>query len=93
MAQIVERPPVAELEKRCRAARDVTEARHTQAISPKRTAFAAGLLAQGQTTLEVADVLAFTPRWVDAGAAHAATRTARTPWVTDGGATGVRPAC
>jgi transposase len=39
----------------------VTEARHTQAI---------WLLAQGRTVLDVAGVLAFTPRWVEALAAR-----------------------
>jgi transposase len=61
MAQISGHLSVAELQERYRAARDVTEARHTQAI---------WLLAQGRTTLEVADVLAFTPRWVDELAAR-----------------------
>jgi transposase len=56
MARIVEHLPVAELEARYRAARDVTEARHFQAI---------WLLAQGRTFLEVAEVLAFVPRWVE----------------------------
>ena len=55
MARIVEHLPVAELEARYRAARDVTEARHYQAI---------WLLAQDHTVLEVAEVLAFVPRWV-----------------------------
>src|SRR3712207_9089195 len=55
MARIVEHLPVAELEARYRAAQDVTEARHLQAI---------WLLAQGRTVLEVAEVLAFVPRWV-----------------------------
>src|SRR5215218_3693883 len=55
MARIVEHLSVAELEARYRAARDVTEARHAQAI---------WLLAQGRTVLEVAAVLAFAPRWV-----------------------------
>ena len=55
MARIVGHLPVAELEARYRAARDVTEARHFQAI---------WLLAQGRTVLEVAEVLAFVPRWV-----------------------------
>src|SRR5918912_1595651 len=55
MARIVEHLSVAELEARYRAARDVTAARHVQAI---------GLLAQGRTVLEVAEVLAFAPRWV-----------------------------
>ena len=55
MARIVGHLPVAELEARYRAARDATEARHFQAI---------WLLAQGRTVLEVAEVLAFVPRWV-----------------------------
>src|SRR3712207_3047158 len=55
MARIVEHLSVAELEARYRAARDVTEARHAQAI---------WLLAQGRTVLEVAEALAFAPRWV-----------------------------
>ena len=55
MARIVDHLPLRELEARYRAARDVTEARHTQAI---------WLLAQGRTFLEVAEVLAFVPRWV-----------------------------
>ncbi len=56
MARIVEHLPIEELEARYRAARDVTEARHYQAI---------WLLAQGRTVLEVAEVLAFVPRWVE----------------------------
>jgi transposase len=56
MARIVGHLPVTELEARYRAARDVTEARHYQAI---------WLLAQGRTVLEVAKVLAFVPRWVE----------------------------
>ena len=56
MARIVGHLSVAELEERYRAARDVTEARHTQAI---------WLLAQGRSVLEVAGVLAFAPRWVE----------------------------
>src|SRR5918998_32582 len=55
VARIVGHLSVAELEARYRAARDVTEARHAQAI---------WLLAQGRTVLEVAEVLAFAPRWV-----------------------------
>ena len=55
MARIVEHLSVEELEARYRAARDVTEARHFQAI---------WLLAQGRTVLEVSEVLAFVPRWV-----------------------------
>jgi transposase len=55
VARIVEHLSVEELEARYRAARDVTEARHVQAI---------WLLAQGRTVLEVAEVLAFAPRWV-----------------------------
>jgi transposase len=59
--RIVEHLSVAELERRYRAARDVTEARHTQAI---------WLLAQGRTVLDVAGVLAFAPRWVEQLAAR-----------------------
>src|ERR687886_2577694 len=55
MARIVGHLSVAELEARYRAAREVTEARHAQAIR---------LLARGRTVLELAEVLAFAPRWV-----------------------------
>ena len=55
MARIVGHLSIAELEARYRAAQDATEARHFQAI---------WLLAQGRTVLEVAEVLAFVPRWV-----------------------------
>ena len=61
MARIVGHPPLEELEARYRAARDATEARHFQAIR---------LLAQGRTFLEVAEVLAFVPRWVEELAAR-----------------------
>src|SRR3982751_2738047 len=61
MAWIVDHLPVEELEARYRAARDATEARHTQAI---------WLLARGRTFLEVAAVLAFAPRWVEELAAR-----------------------
>ena len=61
MARIVGHLPVEELEARYRAARDATEARHFQAI---------WLLAQGRTFLEVAEVLAFVPRWVEQLAAR-----------------------
>src|SRR3712207_1790169 len=61
MARIVEHLPVEELEARYRAARDATEARHFQAI---------WLLAQERTFLEVAEVLAFVPRWVEEPAAR-----------------------
>ncbi len=61
MAHIVEHLPVEELEARYRAAQDATEARHLQAIWP---------LAQGRTFLEVAEVLAFVPRWVEQLAAR-----------------------
>ena len=61
MTRIVEHLSVADLERRYRAARDVTEARHTQAI---------WLLAQGRTVLDVAAVLAFAPRWVEQLAAR-----------------------
>ena len=59
--RIVEHLSVTELEERYRAAQDVTEARHTQAV---------WLLAQGRTVLDVAGVLAFTPRWVEELAAR-----------------------
>src|SRR3712207_8750137 len=55
MARIVGHLSVADLEARYRAAPDVTEARHFQAI---------WLLARGRTVLEVSEVLAFVPRWV-----------------------------
>jgi transposase len=55
MAHIVAHLPVEELERRYRAAQGATEARHIQAI---------WLLAQGRAVLEVADILAFAPRWV-----------------------------
>jgi transposase len=61
MARIVEHLPVEAMEARYRAARDATEARHFQAI---------WLLAQGRTVLEVAEVLAFVPRWVEELAAR-----------------------
>jgi transposase len=61
MARILEHLPMEELEARYRAGRDVTEARHFQAI---------WLLAQGRTVLEVAAVLAFVPRWVEQLAAR-----------------------
>ena len=61
MARIVGHLPLEELEARYRAARDATEARHFQAIR---------LLAQGRTFLEVAEVLAFVPRWVEELAAR-----------------------
>ena len=61
MAHIVEHLPVEELERRYRAAQDATEARHTQAV---------WLLAQGRAVLDVAGVLAFAPRWVEALAAR-----------------------
>src|SRR3712207_1540230 len=61
MARIGEHLSVAELEARYRAARDVAEARHFQAI---------WLLAQGRTFLEAAEVLAFVPRWLEELAAR-----------------------
>jgi transposase len=61
MVRIVDHLPLDELQARYRAARDATEARHTQAI---------WLLAQGRTFLEVAEVLAFAPRWVEELAAR-----------------------
>src|SRR3712207_3473917 len=61
MARIVGHLSVAEPEARHRAARDVTEARHLQAIWP---------LAQGRTFLQVAEVPAFVPRWLEELAAR-----------------------
>jgi hypothetical protein len=61
MARIVDSVSVAEVAARCRAARNATEARHTQVI---------WLLAQGRTFLEVAEVLAFVRRWVEELAAR-----------------------
>jgi transposase len=61
MARIVDHLPLEELEARYRAARDVTEARHTQAI---------WLLAQGRTFVEVGEVMAFAPRRVEELAAR-----------------------
>jgi hypothetical protein len=61
MAHIVGHLAAEELERRYRAAQDVTEARHTQAI---------WLVAQGRAVLDVAGVLAFAPRWVEALAAR-----------------------
>ena len=61
MARIVDHLPLEALEGRYRAARDVTEARHAQAI---------WLLARGRPFLEVAQVLAFAPRWVEELAAR-----------------------
>src|SRR4051794_8393190 len=56
MVRIVDHLPLEALEARYRAARDATEARHYQAI---------WLLAQGRTVLDIAEVLAFVPRWVE----------------------------
>ena len=61
MARIVDHLPIEELEARYRAARDVTEARHYQAI---------WLLAQGRTFLEVGAVMAFALRWLEELAAR-----------------------
>ena len=61
MARMVEHLSVEDLEARYRAAHDVTEARHYQAI---------WLLAQGRSFLEVGEVLAFAPRWVEELAAR-----------------------
>jgi len=61
MTRIIEHLSVSELEQRYRTAEEATEARHTQAI---------WLLAQGRSVLEVADVLAFAPRWVEKLAAR-----------------------
>src|ERR671920_535198 len=61
MARIVDHLPVAALEARYRAARDVSEARHYQAI---------WLLAQGRSFLEVGEVMAFAPRCLEELAAR-----------------------
>jgi transposase len=61
MAHIVEHLSLEELEARYRGSQDATEARHLQTI---------WLLAQGRTVLEVAEVLAFVPRWVEQLAAR-----------------------
>jgi transposase len=61
VTRIVEHLSVADLERRYRAAQDVTEARHAQAV---------WLLARGRTVLDVASVLAFAPRWVEQLAAR-----------------------
>ena len=61
MTRIIEHLSVSELEQRYRTAEEATEARHTQAI---------WLLAQGRSVLDVADVLAFAPRWVEKLAAR-----------------------
>ena len=61
MTRIIEHLSVSELEQRYRTAQEATEARHTQAI---------WLLAQGRSVLDVADVLAFAPRWVEKLAAR-----------------------
>ena len=83
MARIVEHLPAEALEARYRAARDATEARHYQAI---------WLLAEGRTVLEVAEVLAFVPRWVEELAARYNTSVPRR-WATSGGGTAGPPAC
>src|SRR3954447_14737807 len=61
MVRIVDHLPLEALEARYRAARDATEARHYQAI---------WRLAQGRTVFNVAEVLAFVPRWVEELAAR-----------------------
>src|SRR5919205_2668917 len=61
MARIVAHLSLRQLEARYRASQDATEARHLQAI---------WLLAQGRTFLEVGEVLAFAPRWVEELAAR-----------------------
>ena len=61
MAHIVGHLSLRQPEARYRASHDATEARHLQAI---------WLLAQGRTVLEVAEVLAFVPRWVEQLAAR-----------------------
>ena len=83
MARIVDHLPLEELEARYRVARDVTEARHTQAI---------WLLARGRTVLEVAQVLAFAPRRVEELAARYDASGPRRS-ATGGGGTAGRRAC
>ncbi len=61
MAHIVEHLSLRQLETRYCVSHDATEARHLQAV---------WLLAQGRTVLEVAEVLAFVPRWVEQLAAR-----------------------
>lgn len=61
MAKIADHLRIEELEERFRAATDTVEARHVQAI---------WLLAKGRTCVEVADLLAFAPRWVELLAAR-----------------------
>jgi transposase len=61
VAHIIEHLSLRQLEARYRASHDATEARHLQAI---------WLLARGRTVLEVAEVLAFVPRWVEQLAAR-----------------------
>ena len=56
MATIVGHLSIAQLQQRVRAASDAVEAKHFQAIR---------LLAQGRTFVEVADILALVPRWVE----------------------------
>src|SRR5918997_234024 len=72
MARIVDHLPLEALEGRYRAARDVTEARHAQAI---------WLLARGRTFLEVAQVLASRSRrcWPSRRAGSRSWRPATTP--------------
>lgn len=55
MAGGAQRLTVEELEARFRAAKDVVERSHCQVI---------WLLAKGHSTAEVAEIVAFTPRWV-----------------------------
>jgi transposase len=61
MAKIADHLSIEELEERFRASKDAVEARHVQAI---------WLLAKGRTCAEVADLLAFVPRWVELLAAR-----------------------
>ena len=56
MAGIARQVTVEELEQRFRAAKDVVERSHFQAI---------WLLAKGHSTAEVAEIVALTPRWVN----------------------------
>jgi hypothetical protein len=56
MAGSAQRLTVEELEDRFRAAKDVVERSHCQAI---------WLLAKGHSTAEVAEIVALTPRWIN----------------------------
>ena len=73
MARIVDHLPLRELEARYRAAGDVAQARHVQAI---------WLLAKGRTVAEVAGVLAFTPEDAQGRTREVVYKTNRRPVVS-----------